>query len=118
MARVAFEIVAVYDLENIVPCDDDADEIRLRLEVIRDFQVPNDPLAVRVWRKESYSIRPSFQRKEDDPYDSLADEIILVRDLFLEQVLENIRGTDPLTVLEYALREISRAFGEQPDQGA
>ena len=42
------EVVAVYDLADIVLGTDGADDIRLRLEIVRNPGVIKNPLSVRV----------------------------------------------------------------------
>lgn len=109
--KVEAEIVAVYDLASIPAGTDDADDIRLRLEIVRNVAASSRPLSARVWRKEHYRIKPSFQCPIEDMDDGYADEIILVRDDFLEGVLENVCGDTICEVLDRSIIAINKALG-------
>jgi hypothetical protein len=109
--KIEAEVVAVYDLASIPAGTDDADDIRLRLEIVRNVTVSGKPLSARVWRKEHYRIKPSFQCPIEDMDDGYADEIILVRDVFLEGVLENVCGGTICEVLDRSITAINKALG-------
>lgn len=109
--KIEAEVVAVYDLASVPAGTDDADDIRLRLEIVRNVTANSKPLSVRVWRKEHYRIKPSFQRPIEDMDDGYADEIILVRDDFLESVLGSVCGDTICEVLDHSIAAINKALG-------
>ena len=104
------EVVAVYDLKCIPVLTGEADDIRLRLEIVRNVSANHKPLSVKVWRKENYRIMPSFPilAKADD--DGYADEEILVKDVFFEGLLEGVCGNTVDEVLNHSLTLIKKSF--------
>lgn len=108
--EIAGEVVGIFDLRDIPLDDGPGDDIRLRLEILRDSFRGENRLTVRVWRKEMYRIKPSFQRISENCDDNYSDEIVLVRDAFLEQVVEKCCGDDLNTVLRSAIEEIQKAL--------
>ena len=111
------EVVAVYDLKCIPVLTGEADDIRLRLEIVRNVSANHKPLSVKVWRKENYRIMPSFPilAKADD--DGYADEEILVKDVFFEGLLEGVCGNTVDDVLNHSLTLIKKRFSlGNPDE--
>ena len=104
------EVVAVYDLADIVLGTDGADDIRLRLEIVRNPGVTKNPLSVRVWRREYFRLSPTFWQLSEGADRGGADERILVEDDFFGQFLEPIHGEAVNDVLDQAIRCIEEAL--------
>lgn len=103
---LASEVVGVFDLKEISLEGSTGDTVRLRLEIIRVIGVCGNTLVVHVWRMETYHIRPTFPSS----CRANADEIILVRDLFLEGLLAQCTGSDVQQLLQQSLEVLRGVF--------
>lgn len=110
--EIQSEVVAVYDLADIVLGTDGADDIRLRLEIVRNPGRGKNPLSVRVWRQEYFRLSPTFWKLSEGVGKIEADERILVEDDFFGQLLEPIHGESVEDILNQAIRCIEGALKE------
>ena len=108
MVRV-HEVVKVFDLDPIVPTEEDEghESFKFRIEVLHD-RAAGDYTA-RVYRHETYRVRPTFPTRPAGEENECWDEELLVRDTAADW--EDIRRTTPDEVLTAILEKIADIFG-------
>lgn len=102
------EVLKVYDLKPIL-IPGNGDSVRFRVEILRDCGGKRLCRA-RVWRSESYRLRPTFPQEKGRPKGSLADEMIWVEDAMLSGKVDKIIGKSPKRVFSEVLRCVCKTF--------
>lgn len=101
-----YEVVRTIDLEAI-DAGEAQESFKFRIEVLRDLG-QSESFFVRIYRRETFRIQPTFPLEESGPHNDLADHEFFIIDDAIEA--EEIVGNNLLLVTEEALKAIKKCF--------
>jgi hypothetical protein len=102
----AWEIVKVIDLKEIMLAND-SPRFSFRVEILRKWR-SRGTYRVRVYRKETFRVQPTFPQKAGRPQYEPSDEEFFVEDIVGDW--ERLRGRTAKEVLEKVLQKIRKMF--------
>lgn len=109
--RIASQIVAAYDLEQIALKDNCGDDLRLRVEIYRSLDQHSCWYGVRVLRFEHYLLNPTYLVDSVDSPDTSSNELVLVVDGHLSHVTHVVKSETADDAIAEALRLIGIQLG-------
>lgn len=102
-----YDVVKVVQLAPIKVPNKEVEPFVFRVEVLRKRGSKNN-FHARVYRMETYRLRPTFPQKSGKPFIKQSDEPILVEDF--SQDWENIKGKSAEETIKKVIRKIEEIF--------
>lgn len=107
-----YRILATYEFESIRLAGEVGDDFRFRVEVLEDLD--SGRFRARVWRREYYSMRPSFPGICGDGVgELLSQEMLLVEDFVLLPERRNTAVKNPEVVMQRVALLLEARFGKK-----
>lgn len=106
-AKIICETVRTLDFAPIVLPDTTSDAVRFRIEIQRDWET--GAYSARAWRLEFYALAPSFPGEAEGGF--RADEQIVVRDGFLQRLLDPLSCASEDEIIKEVMNIIEEHFG-------